>query len=51
MRLPMNVQQQSPRIGMGFAEVQGLVHAIGVAEANNTGFSSENKSKRRTDIS
>lgn len=52
----MNVQQQSPRIVIvpslvEFAEIQGLVHTIGGVEANNAGFSSENKSKRQTDIS
>lgn len=48
--LPMNVQKQSPCIvivssRVEFAETHGLVHTIGGAEANNTGFSSENKLK------
>ena len=55
-RLPMNAQQQSPRIVIvpslvEFAEIQGLRHTIGGAEANNTGLSSENKSKRPRDVS
>lgn len=51
----MNVQQQISCIVImsslvEFAEIQGLVHTIGGVEANNAGFSSENKSKRQTDI-
>lgn len=46
----MNVQKQSLCIGIvsswvEFAETHVLVHTIGGAEANNTGFSSENKLK------
>lgn len=52
----MNVRQQSPHIVIvsslvEFAEIQGLVHTIGGAEANNAGFSSENKSKCQRGIS